>query len=210
MTIRKHLIIGCGSAALSALEIIRRITSEDEVKLVTMDDFPPYSPASLPYLLSGGITEAELWMKDKNYAKNLETTLVMGKEVVEVIQEKQKVIYQDGSSDYYDTLLVASGSEPDNPTIEGLQDVGFHSFRTLADCRCLMRQLEGKENVVILGAGMVGIKIALALIERGCQVSVIERKDSILPEYFDEEAELYIRETLVEHKARFFTSSDVE
>jgi len=70
MTI-KHLIIGAGKAALCALEEIRRVAPEDEVKLISMEDCPPYSPAALIYLLSGKITEAGLWMKDGDYFKNL-------------------------------------------------------------------------------------------------------------------------------------------
>ena len=56
---KKHLIIGAGPAALSALEAIRHVTSQDEVKLVTLEDCLPYSPAALPYLLLGRLTEAQ-------------------------------------------------------------------------------------------------------------------------------------------------------
>jgi phenylglyoxylate dehydrogenase epsilon subunit len=72
MAARKHLIIGAGPAALSALEAIRRSTSQDEVKLVTMEEYLPYSPAALPYLLRGGITEAQLWLRDEAYFRDLE------------------------------------------------------------------------------------------------------------------------------------------
>ena len=184
MAKRKHLIIGCGSAALSALEKIRELTSEDEVKLVTMEDYLPYSPASLPYLLSGRITEAELWMRDEDSFKNLGSTLERGKEVTQVLPDKKKVIYRDGSSENYDTLLIASGSEPIKPPIKGLEEAGVHSLRTLADCHRLIQQLKGKNNVAILGAGMVGMEIAAALLEKGHQVSVIEKEQGILPLYF--------------------------
>lgn len=115
MTIKKHLIIGAGSAALSALAEIRRVNSEDEVKLITREEHPPYSPAALPYLLSGKITEAELWMKGENHFKNLRSSLVKGKEVAQVVPEQQKVVYSDGISENYDTLLIASGAEPTSP-----------------------------------------------------------------------------------------------
>ena len=92
MAMKKHLIIGCSTAGISALEEIRSITSEDEVKLVTMEDCLPYCPASLPYLLSGKITEADLWMRDEDYFKNLNSILIRGKEVTQVIPEKKEVI----------------------------------------------------------------------------------------------------------------------
>lgn len=51
MTKKKHLIIGSGSAGLSAAEEIRRLTEEDEIRVVTAEDYSPYSPTVLPYFL---------------------------------------------------------------------------------------------------------------------------------------------------------------
>jgi len=199
MTTKKHLIIGAGSAALGALEAIRQITSKDEVKLVTMDDCPPYSPAALPSLLSGRITEAELWMRDDSYFKKLGATLARGKEVRQVIPEKQQVVYSDGSSEGYDTLLIASGSESVRPAVKNLEEAGIQEFRTLDDCRRLLRELDGKKEAAVLGGGMVGMEIAAALLEKGCRVSVIEKEQGVLASYFDEEAEVYIRDIFTEH-----------
>ncbi len=208
MAKRKHIIIGCGPAAFGALEKIRAVTSEDEVRLVTMDENPPYSPASLPSLLSGRITKAELWMKDEGYFKKLRSTLEKGKEVTQVIPDKKRVVFRDGSSENYDTLLIASGSEPVNPPIKGLEEVEVHGLRSLADCQRLLRQLDGKKNAAILGAGMVGMEIAAVLLERGCRVSIIEKEPNILPMYFNEEAEAYIRDIFTEHKALLFTGRE--
>ena len=129
-------------------------------------------------------------MKDEGYFQNLRSTLERGKEVTQVLTDKKKVLYRDGSSENYDTLLVASGSEPINPPIEGLEEVEVHGLRTLADCQRLLRQLDDKKNVAILGAGMVGMEIATVLLEKGCRFSVIEKEQGILPLYFNEEAEV--------------------
>jgi len=205
----KHLIIGAGKAALSALEEIRRVNSRDKVKLVSMENCPPYSPAGLVYLLSGKIMEAGLWIKDENYLRSLRSTLAGDKRVIQIVPEDKKVIYHDGSSENYDSLLIASGSEPVKPPIQGLEEAGFHNFRTLTDCRRLLRELADKRNVTILGAGMVGMKIAAALLERGFQVSIIEKDQKILPLYFDEEAEEYIRDIFEEHKVGLITGKAV-
>jgi phenylglyoxylate dehydrogenase epsilon subunit len=205
MAAKKHLIIGAGSAALSALDEIRRVNSEDEVKLVNMEDDFPYSPAALPYLLSGKITEEELWAKDNNHFKNLRSTLVRGKEVTQILPEKKKVIYRDGSSESYDTLLIASGSEPIRHSIDCLGETEILDFKTLADCRRLFKKLKGRRNVAILGAGLAGMHIATALLEKGNRVSVIEKEQGILPPYFNGEAEVYIREIFTENKALIIT-----
>jgi len=206
---KKHLIIGAGPAALSALEAIRHVTSQDEVKLVTLEDCLPYSPAALPYLLLGRLTEAQLWLRDEAYFRDQRCTLVRGKEVTRLLPGKKEVVYNDGVSDAYDTLLIASGAEPVKPAIEGLEEVGAQHLRTLTDCRRLLAELKTKNRVAILGAGLVGMKIATALLERGCEVSIIEKEQAVLPLYFSEEAEVYIRQTFVDHKAMLFMGKAV-
>jgi phenylglyoxylate dehydrogenase epsilon subunit len=203
------LIIGAGKAALAALEEIRRVGSRDEVKLVSMENCPPYSPAALVYLLSGRLTEAALWTKDEDYFRKLGGTLVTGKEVVEILPEKKKVLYHDGSSEDYDTLLVASGSETITPPIEQGQETELYGFKTLVDCRRLLRKLTNHQDVAIWGGGMTAISIAIALLKRGCRVSVIEREQNILPQHFGDEAAVYISEILLEHEARLLAGQSV-
>lgn len=206
---KKHLIIGAGPAALSALEAIRRITSQDEVKLVTLEDHLPYSPAALPYVLGGGLTEAQLWLRDEAYFRDQRCTLVRGKEVTRLLPQTKEVIYHDGVLESYDTLLIASGAEPVRPAIEGMEEVGIQHLRTLTDCRRLLGELKTKNRVAILGAGLVGMKIAAALLERGCRVSIVEKEQTLLPLYFSEEAEVYIRQTFIDHKASLFMGKAV-
>jgi phenylglyoxylate dehydrogenase epsilon subunit len=206
---RKHLIIGAGPAALSALEAIRRSTPRDEVKLVALEDCLPYSPAALPYVLRGGLTEAQLWLRDEAYFREQRCTLLRGKEVTRLLPEKKEVIYRDGASESYDTLLIASGAGPVKPAIEGMDEVEIHDFRTLTDCRRLLVELKTNNKVAILGAGLVGMKIATALLERGCQVSIVEKERTLLPLYFSEEAEVYIRQTFADHKAVLFMGKAV-
>jgi len=205
----KHLIIGSGAAALSALGQIRKFKPDDEIKLLTMEDCLPYSPASLPYLLAGKIKKRIPWLRDKKYFKRMKTTFATGKEVVQVQPEAKQVIYRDGGVEHYDNLLIASGAEPIKPPIKGLDKVGVHTLRTLADCRALQEALRDAKKVAILGAGLVGIKIAAALLEKRYQVDIIESENAVLPLYFDEEAGTYIHEIFVGHQANIFTGKTV-
>ncbi len=189
---KKHVIIGCGSAALAALEKIRSINSDDEIKLVSREPYSPYSPTSLPYLLAGKIKESDIWIKDPDYFIRQSATFLPGKEVARLLPDENQVIYSDGNADNYDTLLIASGSEPAKPPIPGIDEVGFLGFHTLEDYYRLLPLLEGKRNVTILGAGLIGMEIAAALVERGHQVRVIEMESRVLPLYFDEEPSAYI------------------
>ena len=205
---RKHLIIGCGSAALSALEKIRSITDEDEIKLVTMDNYLPYSPAVIPYLLAGKAKEADIWLKDEDYFQKMKATLVRNKKVVQVLPDKKQIRYQDGDTDVYDTLLIASGSEPAKPPFKGLEETGVPSFLTLTDYHKLAGMLKDEMQVAILGAGMIAISLAKALLARGIKVTIIGRGRP-LRTYFDEESGAYIRDIIVDQGGQIFTGKQI-
>jgi len=187
---RKHLIIGCGSAALSALKQIRKLGSEDEVKLVTMEDYSPYSPASLPYLVSGRMKESDIQLVGDDYFDQMKATLIRGRRVDSIDTRGQKVNYDNGESDTYDTLLIASGSEPVVPQV--LKKAGALEFHIMDDYVYLTKRLENRTKVTILGGGLVGMELAVALSERGHEVNVIAPRERILRRYFDAEVGSYI------------------
>lgn len=206
---KKHLIIGCGSAALAALNKIRSITQDDEIKLVTKEPYLPYSPTSLPYLLAGKIKEADIWIKDADYFRQQRATLLTNKEVVQLLPEEKRVIYGDGSADSYDSLLIASGSDPAKLRIPGMDEVGFLGFHTLDDCHQLLAQLKGKKSVTILGGGLIGMEIAAALVERGYKVRVLEMEERVLPLYFDREPAEAIKSVFASKGVELFTGKRV-
>lgn len=202
---KKHLIIGCGSAALSALEKIRSIAPDDQVKLVTMEDCPPYSPTALPYLLSGRVSEEALWMRPDGYFDDMKATLAKGKEMAKVLPASKEVVYRDGEREGYDTLLIATGSEPIHPPIEGLEEAGFIGFRSFSDYRSLAGRLAGKKRVAVLGGGLIGMEVAIALLEKGHQTHIVEKESRLLPLYFDAGAEGLIREVFESEGASLHT-----
>lgn len=187
---RKHLIIGCGSAALSALKQIRKLGSEDEVKLVTMEDYPPYSPASLPYLVSRRVKESDIRVAGDDYFDQMKAILIRGRRVDSIDTRSQKLNYYNGDSDTYDTLLIASGSEPVMPPV--LRQAGALEFHIMDDYINLTKQLKNRTKVTILGAGLVGMELAVALSDRGHEVSVIAPRERILRRYFDAKVGSYI------------------
>jgi len=196
---KKHLIIGAGSAGLSAAEEIRRLNAEDEIRVVSAEDYPPYSPTVLPYLLSGRTDEARLPMRKDNYFDALGITFVRGKEMVRLLPKSKEVVYKDGEQEKYDTLLIASGADSSCPPIKGLAENGYLGFHTIADCQRLITELKDKNHIAVMGAGLVGMEVAIALAKKGCRITIIEKESQLLPLYFDREAEQLIR-TIFESK----------
>jgi len=206
---RKHLIIGCGSAGLSAAEEIRKITSDDDIKIVTAEDHLPYSPTALPYLLSGRVDEANLAMRKDSYFDALGATFVRGKKVIRLLPKSKEVVYQDGEQEQYDTLLIASGADSSLPPITGLAESGYQGFHTVGDCQQLLTGLRTHSNVAVMGAGLVGMEVAISLVEKGCQVTIIEKDPGLLPLYFDPQAESLIRGIFLDKGVNLLTGKEV-
>ncbi|MFC1949391.1 NAD(P)/FAD-dependent oxidoreductase [Chloroflexota bacterium] len=205
---RKHIIIGSGPAALSAVDRIRSLNQDDEILVISREGTLPYSPAILPYLLAGRTTESDIWLRDEEYFNNMKVTFASGKEVTKVLPAKKQVVYKDGSIDKYDNLLIASGAEPTALPIKGLSENGFLNLRTLDDYHRLDKSLENGTEVAILGAGMVAMELAMTLAERGNKVKIIGRGRP-LRVYFDEQAGGYIRDIFVGHGVEITTGKSI-
>ena len=203
---RKHLIIGCGPAALSAVQAIRSLSPDDEIRLVTRESCLPYSPAALPYLLSGELKEPGLFAKGKECLKAMRAELIYGREVVEVSPEKKQITYADGQKEGYDKLLIATGSHPWVPPVEGLDGTGCYTFRTFGDLKKIQELLRTRRTVAIYGAGFVAVELAEKLTLSGHSVSMIARS-SLLRKYFGPKIRNVLQETLTKQGVRIHTDS---
>jgi len=204
----KHLIIGSGLAALSALRKIREINRTDEIRLVTMENHPPYSLAALPYLISKRIDKAGLCLADKSYLDKMECSLEMGKRVIRIVPDAKEVIYQDHSRENFDNLLIASGAEPITPNIGGLKKVPFANLHTMDDCDRLQKLLVGKKEVAIYGGGMISLEIAAALLEAGYRVNIIVRS-YILRRYLDQKTSESVERLFRDHGCQISSGSEI-
>jgi phenylglyoxylate dehydrogenase epsilon subunit len=205
----KYLIIGSGPAGLKAAEKIREINGAKEVKLVSKEDCMPYCPAALPYLLAGRMKEDDMWLRDEGHFRRKDITFVRGKKIVQLVPDKKQVIYQDGDIDEYETLLIATGAQTSLPPVEGISGVNVLGFRTIGDCKELNGKLNRNTHVTILGAGMVAVELAMALIERGNKVQILGRGRP-LRSYFDEESGAYVRAVMVDHGVQIATGKKIK
>jgi len=202
---KRILIVGCGTAALAALKQIRKVNSQAEVKLVSMERHLPYSPTSLPYVISGRMKESEIALAAEDFFEQMDAVWLRGKKVERVNAAEGTVILDSGEKESYDALLIATGSEPVVPQIPGLSGGEALVLRTLDQARDLAARMEGSKTAIVLGAGLIGMHVAQCLAEKGVQVKVVEMLPRILPAYFDQEASSIIQGVLEKHGIKFFT-----
>jgi NAD(P)H-nitrite reductase large subunit len=183
---RRQVIVGSGAAALAALKQLRNAGCDDEVRVLTMESCAPYSPMSLPYLISGRVTESDIRMVPDDFFDRMNAIFMRDRKVVAVEPKGQRVVYEDGGTDRYDRLLLATGSEPILPPL--LKDAGSRGFHIMDDYIALEGQLRERKRIMIVGAGLVAMELAAALAPQGHTVTVVAPRERILRAYFDQEA----------------------
>ena len=205
-----HLILGAGPAGVIAAETIRKYAAADSITIVGDEREPPYSRMAIPYLLSGGIAEEGTYLrKGKDHFKTQNIALRTGR-AKSVDAKKHSVLFEDGTAMNFDRLLIATGSSPASPPIEGIDLPGVHPCWTLADARKIMALAKPGAKVLQMGAGFIGCIIMEALASRGVALTVVEMGDRMVPRMMGEGAGGMIKRWVEKKGVKVHTSSRVE
>jgi NAD(P)H-nitrite reductase large subunit len=182
----KHLIIGAGAAGISAARTLLRERPGDRVILVS-EDREVYSRCMLHRFIAGERDAAGLNFINDRLLDNPRLEWIKGKTVTRLEGAAKRVYAGDEELASADTLVIATGARSVTPPIGDLKNAGnVYGLRHLADARAVAERAEKARRVVIIGAGLVGLDAAYALIEkaekgkRPLELTVIEMVPSLL------------------------------
>lgn len=199
----KYVIVGNGPAAVSAVEAIRGADAEGGITLFSKEDEFTYARPLISYLLLGETDEQRMRYKPDDFYETMRVDFRRGVAVTDIDKEAKTVTASDGSVAPYDRLLLATGGKPFIPPIEGLDQVPYHTFMTLEDARNLRAALTPNSRVLILGAGLIGLK-CLEGIRHLCEtVTVADLAGQILPSILDAEAAATVQKHLEAQRVDF-------
>ncbi|SDJ65848.1 NAD(P)/FAD-dependent oxidoreductase [Aliiruegeria lutimaris] len=207
----KHLILGNGPAGVVAAETIRKTDPTCSITLVGAEPEPPYSRMAIPYLLEENIDESGTYLrKTEGHFEKLGIELKVGR-ATGVDPSTKTVQFEDGSTETYDKLLIATGARPILPPIPGGDLPNVHTCWTLDDARHIaaLTQKQGA-HVVQLGAGFIGCIIMEALSLRGTDLTVVELGDRMVPRMMTTEAGGMIKDWVQKKGINVVTSTKIE
>jgi NAD(P)H-nitrite reductase large subunit len=206
----KHVILGNGPAGVIAAETIRKHAPRDEIVLLGDEPEPPYSRMAIPYLLSGRIGEDGTYLRKGNDHFAVRSITLRTGRAQAVDSGKRAVLLDDGTALAFDRLLIATGSIPASPPIEGIDLPGVHPCWTLADARKIMALAKPGARVLQMGAGFIGCIIMESLASRGVALSVVEMGDRMVPRMMGPGAGGMIKRWVESKGVSVHTSSRVE
>ena len=181
----RYVIIGASAAGCKAAETLRRYAPQSPITVISEEPKPLYSRPLLTYLLSGEVSRDKVWLKGEDYFQEWGFVPVLGEPVTRVDPEGHAVHLLGGRVIAYDRLLIASGARPRLLGLKGEELSGVYTLRTLADWQRLEAGLPPTGQVVVVGAGAVGLKTADALARRGLQVTLVARGSQPLSKVLD-------------------------
>ncbi len=204
-----HVIIGAGAAAVSAAETLRQHSKTDKITMISAEGANPYSRMAIPYLLTNKIDEAGTHLRQRpNYYDSLNIEVI--KDVaVSLDCANQSVMLENGGALSYDRCLLATGSVPLKPKIEGINNSRVHNCWTLEDARSVAQYAQADMPVVLMGAGFIGSIILEALALRGVELTVVEHQDRMVPRMMGEKAGGLLKGWCEYKGVRILTSTDI-
>ena len=192
-----YVIIGNSTAAIGAVEGIRQVDKKGGIALISNETHHIYSRPLISYLLSGKATQESMRYRGHSFYEDNGCTLESGVTVTGIDTDARLVILEDGRKIRYDKLLVATGSLPFVPAFEGLDTVpDKHGFMCLDDALRLGEALSKDKRVLIMGAGLIGLKCAEGIFGKVAHVTVVDLAPRILSSILDEEGAALVQSHL--------------
>ncbi|MCM1334647.1 MAG: FAD-dependent oxidoreductase [Bacteroides sp.] len=208
---RKYVIIGNSAAAVGTVEGIRSVDPDGEITLIADEPHHTYSRPLISYLLLGKTDEKRMLYRGKDFYKKNKVTPILGKRVTGIDPAKKTVTLDGGETLGYEKLMNATGSKPFVPPTKGYDTVkNSFTFMTLDSAKAVGKKLKPDSRVLIVGAGLIGLKAAEAVAATAKELTVIDLADRILPSILDLDAGKIMQKHIEEKGTRILLGTSVE
>jgi NAD(P)H-nitrite reductase large subunit len=196
----KYLIIGNSVAAVAAVEAIRSKDSTGRITIISDEPYSVYSRPLITYFLSGKVDEKRMFYRDGDFCQRNKVVTILGERVMTLYPQEKKVVLENGRGLHFDRLLLSTGGTPIIPQIEGKKLRGVFTFTRWNDARQVRDFIESQKvrRALVVGGGLIGLKVTEALVELGVEVTVVELADRLLGATFDRKASELVKNYIKE------------
>lgn len=177
MTHHSIVIVGAGQAGFQTAAALRQDSFEGTITLIGNEPGVPYQrpPLSKAYLM-GKVTAENIQFRPEKFFADQRIALLHG-EAEAIDRTNRRVTLRDGNAVTYDHLVLALGAHNRALPVPGAELNGVYGLRTLQDADAMAARLKTARNVVVVGAGFIGLEIAAVAAAAGASVHVLELGD---------------------------------
>ncbi|WP_338851430.1 NAD(P)/FAD-dependent oxidoreductase [Clostridium perfringens] len=184
----RYIVVGASAAGISGAKTLRELDKDAEIILVSKDE-NVYSRCILHHYISGHRGIEALDFTDIDFFEKYNIEWKKGLEVKSIDDREHVIVLSNGESLKYDKILLATGASAFIPPVENLREAkNVVGLRNLEDAIKIKEEAEKVKNVVVLGAGLVGIDAIAGLAFKNLNVTLVEMGDRVLPIQLDKYA----------------------
>lgn len=207
---KQYVIIGNGIAATGCIEGIRSIDTKNHIVVVSKESHPVYCRPLISYYLEGKTTLDKIGYRSDDFYKKNGCEVLYDETALQIDYKNKLIVLSKNSIIPFSELCVATGSSPFVPSLDGLDSVKNHfSFMTLDDTLALEKAISSESRVLIIGAGLIGLKCAEGLHNRVKNITVCDLADKILSSILDDDTAPMVQKFLEMHGVDFCLSDSV-
>jgi len=183
--LNRLVVVGNGMAGVACIEQILKHAPKFDITVFGEETHVNYNRILLSSVLAGEKPSEDIVLNSLDWYEKNRIQLHLGVRITEVDPIAKTVTGDDGSITPFDKLLVATGSNPLIPPMEGTKKEGVYVFRNLDDTRALLDRAGKGVKAVVIGGGLLGLEAARGLQVQGCDVTVVHLMDTLMERQLD-------------------------
>lgn len=169
------MIIGGGIAGTMAAETFRAGAPEASIAIISDEPHPLYSRVLLPHAVKGKLPDANVFLKKDSFYAEKRIEAIFGR-TVQLVSPHPKTVTLDGGEELgYGKLVIAIGGKPRDLGIEGDHLPGILRLQKYEDILSIRQDLMPGSELVIIGAGFIGLEFASIAIEKKIKCTLLNR-----------------------------------
>ncbi len=193
----RYVVVGNSAGGIAAARAIRRADQEGTMLMLSDEPYPAYSRPLIAKHISEGKDIRSMSLVGRGFYEDNGIELRAATSAIALDIENHTIELSDGREASYERLLLATGSSPIIPPVEGSGRRNVFTFTTYDDAAAIASTLPSIERAVVVGGGFIGLSAADALAKRGIGVTVVEMQEHLLSGMLDS-----VASSLVEDAAR--------
>ena len=226
MQTTRLVIVGGVAAGPKAAARARRCDPRAEITILEQGEFISFAGCGLPFFIAGQIAEARELMctpvgvvRDEAFFRNVKNIRVLTRTRAVAIDRAAKTVTArrlDSGEEMvlpYDKLVLATGSRPVRLEVPGMDLPGVYTLRGIPDALAIRQALTDVPDVVVIGAGLVGLEVVDALLAlrqtRELNVTLVEKLAHPLPTLLDPEMGALVAKFLKSAGVNFLPGREV-
>ena len=205
---KKLVVVGNGMAGARVVEeILARAPDRFDIVMFGAEPYGNYNRILLSNVLNGSQQATEIFINPLSWYQENDVRLHAGVKVSHIDRKRRVAVgvplkrdslaysvnaeSDDSASvieEPYDYVIIATGSRPFVPPMEGFGGAGTFLFRTLDDCSRIAECARDCRHATVIGGGLLGLEAARGLLSHGVEVTVLEASPQLMVAQLDPEA----------------------